>query len=81
MTKINNTVELTRVNINLPTKLVEKVKEYAASLGINITNAYIILLGQAINQYDMITNLPQLFTLYNELKKLQDNGEIDLNTY
>ncbi len=43
-------LELTRVNINLPKKLVEKVKKYGVSLGINITSAYVVLLNQGLDK-------------------------------
>lgn len=46
-------VQLQRVNINLPSNLVERVKEYAYSLGINTTSAYIVLLNQALDQKDI----------------------------
>ena len=42
--KTKSNIELTRVNINLPTFLVKKVKDYAINLGVNTTTAYIILL-------------------------------------
>lgn len=65
------TVELERVNINLPSNIVAKVKEYADGLGINYTSAYIILLNQALEQKDMLANLPAMLTMFNDLKKLQ----------
>ena len=42
-----NTTELVRVNINIPVNVVFRVKEYAESLGINVTSAYIVLLNQS----------------------------------
>lgn len=38
-------IELSRVNMNLPLPLVEKVKDYAKEMGLNVTSAYIILLN------------------------------------
>lgn len=65
------TVELERVNINLPSNIVAKVKEYADGLGINYTSAYIILLNQALEQKDMLANLPAMLTMFNDFKQLQ----------
>lgn len=69
MAKQKNT-ELKRVNINLPLSTIEKVKDYADSLGINVTSAYIVLLNQALEQKDIMANLPLMFTMVNELKAL-----------
>lgn len=70
-------VELERVNINLPSNIVAKVKEYADGLGINYTSAYIILLNQALEQKAMLTNLPAMLTMFNDLKQLQAYATID----
>lgn len=45
-------IELTRVGMNLPVSIVERVKQYADSLGLNVTSAYIVLLNQALAQND-----------------------------
>lgn len=71
MAKPKNT-ELKRVNINLPLSTIEKVKDYADSLGINTTSAYIVLLNQALDQKDIMNNLPLMFTMINELQKLDN---------
>lgn len=71
MAKTKNT-ELKRVNINLPLSIIEKVKDYADSLGINSTSAYIVLLNQALEQKDMVNNLPLMFTMINELTTLEN---------
>jgi hypothetical protein len=71
MAKIKNS-ELTRVSINLPLNIVEKVKSYADSLGINTTSAYIVLLNQALEQKDMMNNLPIMFSMFNEIKSLNN---------
>lgn len=62
--------EMQRVNINLPVHIVEKVKNYADTLGINYTSAYIVLLNQALEQKDTIGNLPTLVSMFEELKKI-----------
>ena len=60
MAKEKSNVELKRVNINLPTNLVDRVKEYADNLGVNTTSAYVFLLNQALNQLDQIQYMPVL---------------------
>lgn len=45
-------IELSRVSINLPTKLVCKVKNYALENGYNVTTAYIVLLNYSLEVYD-----------------------------
>ena len=64
-------IELKRVNINLPVHIVERVKEYADNLGINTTSAYIILLNQALDQKEMMTQMPIMISMFNEMKKMQ----------
>lgn len=64
-----NKYTLTRVNMNLPTPLVYKVKDYANSLGVNVTSAYIILLNTALEQKDALKDLPRLISLLNDSKK------------
>ena len=74
-------VELTRVNINLPKNLVEKVKEYGESLGINTTSAYIVLLNQGLDQKTALNNFPLMFQMFQEAKNMgldfNDNLEED----
>ena len=64
---------LERVSINLPSNIVAKVKEYAYNLGINNTSAYIVLLNQALEQTDMLKQLPAMYGLLNEVKGLQND--------
>lgn len=70
-------IELVRVNINLPTSLVNEVKDYADSIGINTTSAYIILLNQALEYKQSIQTLPAIVEFINAYKneqtKEQDN--------
>ena len=67
MAKEKSNIELKRVNMNLPTNLVERVKNYADDLGINTTSAYIVLLNQALNQNQQIQNMPVVIDMYNQL--------------
>ncbi len=64
----NKKIELKRVNINLPTDLVDRVKSYGEELGLNTTSAYIVLLNQALNQQDSINFMPLLLRMVNELQ-------------
>ena len=56
---------LERVNMNLPSHIVERVKEYADDLGINVTSAYIVLLNQALEQKSTINQLPLIIAAFN----------------
>lgn len=71
----NEKTQLQRVNINLPTSLVEKVKEYANQLGVNTTSAYIFLLNQALNQKDSIAGLSILAELSKKIELDKDNED------
>ena len=71
MPKIN--VNVSRVNMNLPTKIVEEVKEYAEELGLPVTQAYTLLLNQALEQKDLIKNMPKILNTINELKVVADD--------
>lgn len=67
MAKTKSNIELTRVNINLPTSLVEDIKEYADSIGINTTSAYIVLLNQALEYKTVMASMPVLLEAYKQL--------------
>ena len=71
MPKIN--VNVSRVNMNLPTKIVEEVKDYAEELGLPVTQAYTMLLNQALEQKDLIKNMPKILNTINELKVVADD--------
>ena len=58
--------ELTRLNMNLPTSVVDRVKDYADNLGINVTSAYIVLLNQALDQKSTLDILPIMLQAINE---------------
>lgn len=75
MAKTKTTVELCRVNINLPTHIVNRVKEYADNLGINTTSAYIVLLNQALEEKSAMNFLPQ-FTAVMELLQNNQNQNV-----
>lgn len=75
--------ELERISINIPSSIVKKVKEYADELGLNYTSAYIVLLNQALDQKDMLKNMPLMFNIMNDMKQIasknnfQQNNNID----
>ena len=73
MAKVNN-VQLTRVNMNLPSKLVERIKEYASSLGLPLTQAYTVLLNQALEQKDVIAQLPDVLNGIALLQKINSDA-------
>ena len=75
MAKTTST-KLERIGINIPSSLVKKVKDFADSLGINYTSAYIVLLNQALEQKDMLKNMPLIFSTINEMKQLTNNENI-----
>ena len=66
---IKREVELVRVNFNLPITLVEKIKEYANDLGISLTSAYTVLLNTAIEQRDLMSQMPSLIQIISEKKE------------
>lgn len=79
----NEKRDITRVNMNLPTKIVLQVKEYAEELGLPITQAYTVLLNQSLEQKDILKNMPQILNsmanlkdIANELKSNSDKANI-----
>lgn len=57
-------VELSRVNMNLPTSLVDRVKAYSLSRGVNLTSSYAMLLNIALTTTYLLDELPELLNLY-----------------
>ena len=72
----NNKIELKRVNMNLPSDLVNKVVSYANKMGLNTTSAYIVLLNQALDQKDTIDNLPIMLELFKKEMTNEINDDI-----
>lgn len=77
MANENDKNNLVRININVPKKILQQVKEYANEMGLNTTAAINILLKRALEQSDVVEKLPELLTLIAELQKksLEDNKE------
>ena len=48
MTKEKNTIEVKRINANIPVKLAKRVEDYANENMLNLTSAYITLLNHLI---------------------------------
>ena len=69
MANVSN-VKLQQVNINLPVKLVNKVKNYARANGLPFTQAYIILLNNALKEQTMLDTLPSLMNSLTNLKDM-----------
>lgn len=70
--KTNN---LTRININIPTKLAQRIKKYSNDLGIPFTQGYILLLTKALDSEDLIQDLPKLVeTLINMKENSSDTN-------
>lgn len=63
---------LTRVNFNLPTALVERVKEYGKELGLPLTHVYTMLINQALDYQHIVKNLPQLLETVNKIKDFKE---------
>lgn len=61
--------ELTRVNMNLPTEIVEKVKEYAQNLGLPVTQAYTVLINMALEQKEVISSMPKMIELIQKFEE------------
>lgn len=70
--------DITRVNMNLPTQMVTKVKEYADSLGLPVTQAYTVLINMALEQKDMIKAMPELLKGVSDFKELADSQKSSL---
>lgn len=69
--------DITRVNMNLPTQIVIRVKEYAEELGLPITQAYTVLINMALQQKDVISYMPALLKGVNDLKQLADEQKLN----
>lgn len=71
--------ELTRVNMNLPTEIVNSVKVFANDLGLPITQAYTVLLNQALEQKSLYDSLPEMIKAFNHILENKDLNKITDN--
>ena len=72
MTENKKKTKLVRIAMNFPEPLLNQVKDYAESLGVNMTNAFIFLVNQALQQKDMFNNFPIMISMLNELKQMEN---------
>ena len=60
--------ELIRTNSNIPKKIRERVDAYADDYGISISSAIVILLKNALDNYEIVQNFSTKTTSNNEAK-------------
>lgn len=78
MAKTKVDYELTRVNYRLPSKLVERLKQYSTDLGVPMTQGLVLLLTKALDNENILEQLPILLELYKEFKskELENSDKI-----
>lgn len=59
-------VETTRMGMNIPTELMDKLDEYADRMNISRTSAVCVLLSQALNSQKAMNDLGEFLKLYQE---------------
>lgn len=73
---IGKKYETIRVNMNLPVKLVERVKDFSENFGIPATQGYILLLNSGLKQETMGSQLEMINNIIENAKqqdkKLED---------
>lgn len=62
--------ETIRVNMNLPIKLVERVKDFSDNFGIPATQGYILLLNSGLKQETMGSQLEMMNNIIENAKKI-----------
>ncbi len=67
----------TRINLNIPTSIVDKVKKYADEMGLNLTSAFIVLINKGLEQNEIYTQLPMLTALLNSAKSFGKEDNLD----
>lgn len=80
MPKLND-LQVKRVNINLPIKLIERVQEYSRNMGIPYTQGYTILLNQALQQQDnlkLINNFNDAVKIVSKMNEEERNKLSDI---
>lgn len=63
-------VETSRLGINIPTDLMERLDEYAYKMNINRTSAVCVLLTQAMDNQKAMSDLGELLKLYQQQEKV-----------
>lgn len=64
----NTEIPTTRVNYNLPTSLVNRVKEYSKNMGIPITYGVISLLNKGLDSDETLKVMSKINEMYQEYK-------------
>lgn len=68
MTRLGVEFETTRVNYNLPSKLVERVKQYSRDMGVPITYGVVLLLNKGLENASILNEIPKLNKFIEEYK-------------
>lgn len=72
---IGKKYETIRVNVNLPIKLVERVKEFSDNFGIPATQGYILLINSGLKTETMGSQLEMVNNIIENAKKLDKNTD------
>ena len=75
MTENKKKTKLIRIAMNFPEPLLNQVKEYGDSLGVNMTNAFIFLLHQALQQKDLFKKFHLMVSMLSEIKNLEKTSQ------
>ena len=67
--------ETTRVNYNLPTKLVEKLKLYSEQVGMPVTQTVTLLLTQGLESKVIVEQLPKVTKFIEDYNYNNDNRD------
>ena len=59
-------VETTRMGMNIPTELMDKLDEYADRMNISRTSAVCVLLSQALDSQKAMNDLGEFLKLYQD---------------
>ena len=68
-------VETTRMGMNIPTELMDKLDEYADRMNISRTSAVCVLLSQALDSQKAVNDLGELLKLFKAEQIKQANEE------
>ena len=66
--------ETTRLNINLPVELIERVDNYADNMAINRTSAVAVLLSMALDNQRAMNTLEELMMAYRKEEEQKGNS-------
>ena len=68
-------VETTRMGMNIPTELMDKLDEYADRMNISRTSAVCVLLSQALDSQKAVNDLGELLKMVKAEQMKQANEE------